>query len=251
MALMSMGTGIVSQPKRDGSKGVTVFSPELFPFHEGEVTSDHETIYRTGVDLDGNVHKVTLQRSMSLNAVWHGDGHRTSSPNVKPGEQVELFTNDNSGRVLWKEVGRDNHLRKSETIEYAVKAKGDTSNKLETSHGKNSYLVAMDGTNGHITVSTSASNGEKVEYKLQINGKEGHITVADNVGNMIQMDSVNDKITSVNSKGTSVILDKDTLKFKAKKIIFEGDEEHIGNSTSTGDIDSKTLHGRPIEDAFK
>lgn len=246
MRLFSIG--IVVDDKAPGSKFISAYPLEHLPHHEGELTSEHELIERSGTDADGNSYNISLQRGTSVKAEWYNANNRITAPNVKKGEQVELWTVGVTNKYYWKSMGRDDHLRRGETVTWAFNASDSKSNKNVVPDATNQYSVTVDTVDQHMTLVTSCDNGEKAAYTLQVNGKTGHVSVADNLGNVFQFDSANSRITFHNRENTSVVLDKkvitvnapDKLTIKAPTIIIESKNITIsGHVEFKGKVDFK------------
>lgn len=269
MRLFSIG--IVVDDKSPGSKFISAYPVEHLPHHEGELTSEHELLERSGVDVDGNSYNVSLQRGVTVKAEWYNADNRVTAPNVKKGEQVELWTVGATNKYYWKSMGRNDGLRRGESITWAFNASNSKSNKDIVPDSTNQYSVSVDTVDQHITIVTSCDNGEKAAYTLQINGKTGHVSIADNLGTVIQLDSIESRITLHNRDNTSVILAKktiivtapDSLTIKAptitvdsKNITISGHVEFKGKVDFKDDVtgpkatfttlDCNTLHGTAI-----
>jgi hypothetical protein len=245
--LKRVSVGIIAQDKNDNSKFVSVFLKESFPFHEGDVSSDHVDIERKGKDADGEDYSVVLQRGMSVKAEWLGDGNRVTSPNVRKGEQVDIYEVGDTGVYYWTESGRTNHLRRGETVTWAFNGSSKPTTEDVIPDGVNSYTFTVDTKNGNVSASTSMANGEIVRYDFQLNGKDGTATLSDSDGNIIQMDASDRSIILMNSSGTYVSLidtaitgwSADTIILKSAKITLDGEVDVTGNTHFKANIDVK------------
>ena len=257
--------GIVAADKKLKSKFINVFPIELLPFHEGEITDDHINIERKGVDADGKPYNITLQRGMVIKAEWKNESNRIDAPNVMKGEQVELWTAGDSNKYYWVAMGRDDHLRRGESVTWAVNASDSSQVGDIELKDDNTYSFTVDSINKHITVRTSKDNGEPTVYTLQMDCKNGHFTINDDLGNIIQLDSVESSITLANKDNTQVTLNKKTIKIIAEDLIklnanaitldagmitFNGNVTFKGPVTGTKatftDLKCNTLQSKPI-----
>lgn len=267
---------IVVDDKAPNSKFISAYPVEHLPHHEGELTSEHELLERKGVDSDGNSYNISLQRGNSVKAEWYNANNRITAPNVKKGEQVELWTLGATNKYYWKSMGRNDNLRRGEQITWAFNASDSKSTKDIIPDATNQYSVSIDTVDQHMTVVTSCDNGEKAAYTLQVNGKTGHVSIADNLGNVFQLDSAASRITMHNRDNTSIIIDKktitvtatDKLSIKAptiivdsKNITISGHVEFKGKVDFKDDVngpkatfatlDCNTLHGTAIDNYRK
>lgn len=237
--LKYLGIGIAVSDKNDNSKTLAVYPQEHMPFHEGDISSTHAATEYNGLDDSGNAYNVTLQKGMSVKAIWLGQPNRITSPNVRKGEQVKLYEVADTGEYYWKEMGRDAQLRRGETVAYAFSATTAPSTTDIAPTAENHYTATIDGVNGHMTITTSQANGEKAGFTIQANGKEGHFTVKDNFNNIIQVNSVNGSITITNKAGSYITSNKDEITCKNKTgsfVTINSDSISAQNNTGTNVI---------------
>ena len=203
--------GIVAADKPETSKFIEVYPVELLPNVVGEITSAAKSVPRTGTDASGSVYNVTLDVGMSVKAEWMGSTNRRTSPNVRLGEQVKLYTNSSTGEYWWESSGRDDDLRRLETITWTWNASGvGTDEDIEITPN-NHYSFTMDTRNQLITFTTSKDNGEPFLYTFQLNTCDGQFTFKDDVENIIQVDSAATKITLHNKDNSWFTLDKEFI----------------------------------------
>ncbi len=210
--LKMISIGIVADDKVDGERYVEVYPIELLPFVEGDISSEMFSVTRTGLDFNNNKYSITLHRALTVKADWIGETHRVTSPNVMKGEQVKLYTVGSGERYYWEPLGRDDHLRTTETVTYAFAAreKGNTPITAD-----DCYTITVDSKNKHITLQTSKVDGEYCRYTAQLNLADGNITTMDDLGNVTQIDSKNTKMTAKNADGTFFTLNKKNLELYA------------------------------------
>lgn len=209
--LRIMSVGIVAANKPDNSRFIEVYPIEAIPFLEGEITDRIDPLAVTAETPSGQQYTVNLQRSMTVKAEWHGETHRRTSPNVRKGEQVKLWTTGRSERYYWEPMGRDDKLRRTETVTWAFVASKQPDDVDIEIDDSNTYTFTIDTAGQHVTLRTSKDNGEYARYTIQINTKDGNITAMDDEGNIIQLDSKNTKILMLNKDGTFLTLDKENL----------------------------------------
>ncbi len=222
--LKMISIGIVADDKADGERYVEVYPIELLPFVEGGISSEMFSVTRTGLDFNNNKYSVTLHRALTVKADWIGETHRVTSPNVMKGEQVKLYSVGSGERYYWEPLGRDDHLRTTETVTYAFAAreKGNTPITAD-----DCYTITVDSKNKHITLQTSKVDGEYCRYTAQLNLADGNITTMDDLGNVTQIDSKNTKMTAKNADGTFFTLNKKNLELYAPNDFIQKIEHDV------------------------
>ena len=236
-----IGIGVVCAPKNDNSGNIMVYPAEHLPFFEADITSDITDIVRTGVDASGNKYSVTLHMVAGVKALWMKDGNRVNAPPVAKGEQVDLFQISDTDQYYWKELGRDNELRRQDVASYAWSAT-DTSNSIDKAvTADNSYTAEVNGADGHITVSTSKANNEKASYTFQLNGKDGHATLTDGYNN-VQIDSTTNTVSITNGNGSYIVLVGTVINENCKTSNTTATDQYNVNSKAITLNGSDTVH---------
>jgi hypothetical protein len=232
--MISLGT--VAEDKNDNSRFISVYLKEALPFHENEINGEFVNVRRTGVDADGNKYDITHQRGGALKAEWRMDGNRITSPNVRRGETVEVWTSGDSSIYFWSEVGRHNHLRRTERVVwgYAADKTPVTEDVMRTAD--NSYTVEVNSKKKHITVKTTMANDEIAKYTIQMNGGSGTLTICDQNNNIIQINTPQTTITLKNAAGTYISLNNSVINMKASKVLIDADVEISGYCHITREV---------------
>lgn len=125
---------------------------------------------------------------------WGGSNH--SVPHITMGEQVLVIHHKGNDIYYWKELGRDNELRRIEKYrifandQQAVQKKADVqSANFGRVNDDNSYYLEFDTINKHILISTADSDGETVRYFMKFNTLTNTFAVWDTRGNRFEIDS--------------------------------------------------------------
>ena len=125
---------------------------------------------------------------------WGGSNH--SVPHITMGEQVLVIHHKGNDTYYWKELGRDNELRRVEKYRIFVNDQklvvktADTANKnVGRVNDDNSYYLEFDTINKHILLSTSNSDGETIRYFMKFNTKTNTFALWDTRGNRFELDS--------------------------------------------------------------
>jgi hypothetical protein len=125
---------------------------------------------------------------------WGGSNH--SVPHITMGEQVLVIHHKGNDTYYWKELGRDNELRRLEKYrifvndQQAVQKSADMkADNLGRVNDDNSYYLEFDTINKHILLSTANSDGETLRYFMKFNTKTNTFALWDTRGNRFEIDS--------------------------------------------------------------
>lgn len=231
--------GYAAENKELDSMILEVYPVETIPYVDGEIVSFKDKITSEGEDADGNKYAVESLVSNSMKATWIPFGsNRRSAPDVRRGERLLLWRYGDVDQYYWSTCGLDDVLRRLETVFYAWSNTRDESVKVidET----NSYYFNISTHLKLVTFATTKSDGEPFAYTIQVNTKDGVITVADDIGNYIQLDSADKRITLENADGTTHVLDKLTARTYAKASITHETEGQYIVKCDTYTHDAKT-----------
>jgi hypothetical protein len=255
--LKHLGVGIVVADKNNNSKHIGVYLPESFPYHEGNITAAAKEITRTITDHHGEETENTVYKKMIVKAEWKGEANDLFAPKVKAGQQVDVFEIDGTNVYFWKELGRDNHLKRLEKAGKAYNASNAKVTTAESLTKENTYGWVVDAENQLIQFWTSMANGERAAFTFEYDGKEGIMKAGDG-SNSIQLDLQSGKFNVLTESGTGLELKKGKVKVfaaeeitfetkncyvKAEKLIVEGDGEIKGDLKVGGTIEAETFTG--------
>jgi hypothetical protein len=226
-----VGLGIAAEAKTEGLDWNLEVTPlEQLPLLDGQLTNRGVAMETSGTDSSGKQYADKAVTSTSVNAVWKGTGesNRRTCPNVFVGEEVLIWTFEETGDYFWEPRNTNSHKRTLETVTnaYAANPAGGDEERNDT----NSYIVDVSTHRKVITISTSQMNNEKSTFKLQIDGGNGITTLADNCENEFNISSLENRISMMNGEGVEVHLHGKNL-----KIVVPGnvDETVTGNVTET------------------
>lgn len=206
--------GIVAANKPMSTAVAQIVPIEVLPLLDGELTDGLERLEVDGDLADGSKYTVSVEASNAVEATWlSANTNRRTPPDLRRGERVLLWQYGDADKFYWTSLGLDDHLRKLETVIFAVSA---TTDEEDTSlRTDNTYSLEISTHTKQITLRTSKADGEPFEYIFQFNTKEGCVTLTDDDGNYLEMDSAEGRITLQNSSGTNLVLDKKDIRFKA------------------------------------
>ena len=231
--LRLVSLGIVAANKALSSKDIEVVPIELVPYLDNEVSQETEILSGEGEDGLGNKYNIKITAGVSILASWIPYGsNRTTAPDVRRGERVNIWQYADSDKYYWQEMGLDDNLRTRETVVYAYSnvPEDGTDRKLTFD---DCYTFEWCTHTKHITMRTSDTDGEKFIYTFQINAADSNVTIQDNGGNFIQLDSENTVINLLNADATQMILTKTNIYVHAKdNIVYTCDNFELTADSS-------------------
>lgn len=229
--LRRISVGIVAENKALDSHDVRVLLVEHLNLMDGELTTATTMLESSGIDKDEQSYTVKIEMGAVIRAEWIGETNRTTSPDVRRGEQVWIYQQGDADKYYWESMGRDDDQRRLETVVYRFDGRPENSNEPITED--NSYFLEFSSHKKAITLKTSKRNGEFCRYIFQLNTGDGQATLQDDMGNIIQMDSQHTTIHVRNA-------DKSLIEMNRKKIHVQS-EESISFKTPHMHIDSPDI----------
>ena len=211
-----LSIGIVATDKQKGSRSIEVYPIEEFPFYEGVISDTVDTVAVEGVDGSNQQYTVNLNRTLTVEADWIGEDNRVTSPNVVSGEQVYIYSTEaKDSPYYWRSMGRDNKRRRKETIVHNWMASSAEASEDVSPNAENSYTFTVDTEGKTVTLRTSKDDEEIAIYTIQIDAGKGILTAGDDEGNMFQLNTSKKKVTMINSDGTVIQLEAESIDMKA------------------------------------
>lgn len=211
--------GIVAQDRSLNSTVIKVYPIEIIPNVDGELVPSTANLEGSGLDLNDNEYAVTVNISNYIEADWLSlSTNRTTAPNVVKGEQVIVWNYADTDQYYWTSMGRDDSLRKLETVVYHYSNVRDNLGDTPKSQA-NQYTIEVSTHGKHITVKTAKNDNEPFLYTLQINTHDGCVFIKDDVGNIILLDSKNTNITHRNKDDSLLSLHKKDITISCKNNI--------------------------------
>jgi len=165
-------------------------------------------------DINGNNISVVTAKTEVLTAKWlnMNDPNRLYAPNIHKGETV-LIWKYSGDRYFWTPIYNevDLRLREKATHIYSNKDEIKTESKLAQV-----YYWTIDTINKYLRLHTGDEDGEATTYDMEINTKDGLFIIVDGLGNEIQLESNDGKLTIttnvdviVNTKHVTVNAEED------------------------------------------
>ncbi len=245
--------GIVCVDKVHNSRIVKVYVNDILPFLNGEL-GDNDGL--EGFEyIDDELDEVMVDEAATTNhitAEWFSmETNRVFPPDMRKGEQVLVIKYSDEDLYYWLPLGRDDNLRKLELHRIAVSDDIKTDKKLDD---LNTYFFELDTLHfQRIRIVTNKSNGEDYKYEFVIDAQNDYISMSDDIGNEVILESKIPRVKLINSRGTTVDLNKDDaivlaprdiilhakrqVVIKATNITFNGTEA-IKNTTTNFGVDS-------------
>jgi hypothetical protein len=197
--------GVVAENKPLDTNLIQVIPVEALNLFDGELSSETVKLKDGGLNEDGSIYTLSVEMGATIEAEWFGTTNRFTSPDVRRGEQVWIWQSENADKYYWTSLGRDDDLRRLETVIYRWSGFPDIPNEEITLD--NSYYFEVSTHKNVVTLQTSQRHGEFCRYTFQFDTGNGRATIQDDIGNVIQIDSAATNITAVNADGTRVELD--------------------------------------------
>lgn len=218
--------GIVAKDKEEDGYVIEVFPIESQTHTDGDIDKTYvDKVFNK--DIHGNTKNIVLNKRVTLKATWmpFGDSNRSTAPNVKKGEQIQVYRYANTDDFYWDTIYNEFDLRRKEKI---IHLYGNTDNFKEILTTSNTYWKKMDTINKIVQLHTCDNDGELTTYDIMLDTKQGVLTVSDGRGNFIKLESAKDKLT------TNILED---VEINTKRVLINASESFKLN-TKTVDINS-------------
>jgi len=190
----------------------------------------------TCVNVDEETEVIILRKGVSIKAKWIPllYSNRVYAPNVKKGEQVQIYRYTDTDEFFWTTMYNEFDLRRQEKVKNYYSNTGVFKEDL---HDNNTYWTLIDTINKKVQLHTSDNDGELTTYDISIDTKAGNIKMEDGRGNSIVFDSAKDTLTANFKK--EVVLN-------APKATFNVPQFHIfGSCIKHNDRDIGHTHVHP------
>lgn len=217
--------GTAAENKKLRSKELIIVPQEILPFLDGELRDSPTEFNFSGQDADGTAYQGTVTSNNTIRALWLPESsNRVTAPDVRRGERVIVYRFGDSDKYFWRPMGLDDHLRKLETVIFAISA--TTSESKTELDIESCYFVEISSHMKHFFIHTSRANGELAAYDLELSGGEGKAILADDLGNSFLLNSVETLIKLENADGSYHELNKQNIKsYAPAKLEFVAGQE--------------------------
>ena len=206
--------GTVAANKPLDSKEIEFTPDEEMFFVNGELTDNAATVTSAGTNAAGQSYEKSLTTTSSMRAVWlpMGNTNRKTAPDVRRGERVVIYQFADADRYYWTTLLDDIKLRKLETVIYAF---SNVREEDQEETADTTYFFEISTHGKYVHFHTSKNDGEPFAYDFQVNTGNGFVQIRDDVGNLIELDSANTKITAYNVDESYIRLDKKVIDIHA------------------------------------
>ena len=219
--------GYAAENKKLTSHELEVYPAEVMGYLQGDVNSDSAEDSHDGVDAFGQNYSVPVNVTNSIKAHWYSFGsNRKTPPDIRRGEQVVLMRFADVDKYYWLSTNQSENLRRLETVIYAFSNVSSNDEDVELD-GSNTYYIEISTHNKTITLVTNKNDGEAAAYTFQFNTKEGSVTLQDDIGNFLELLSVERKWTLQNADQSRVVLDKDRILIESSNEIRHKTRKYI------------------------
>ncbi len=178
--------GTVAEDLITGNKAIKIYPHEHIANVEGDIEQT-ESVNKQSKDSQNRSYNVTVNTKVTITAIWRNpNSNRTTPPNVRRGETVEVYQYDNTDKYYWMTIGNELDLRGLEHVEY-VYVNDPEAKEINDS---NSYKVIYSTLNKLVGFRTPDNNGEATTYEKMLDTKRGiDVLVLDGFGNSIILNS--------------------------------------------------------------
>ncbi len=216
LKIFTIGTVAANKPL--SSKDIEFTPDEHIFFANGIITDNAETVNSSGITPTGQNYENKLTTTLTMRATWLpiGSDNRKTAPDVRIGERVVIYQFADTNKYYWVTLFDDVRLRKLETVIYAY---SNIRDEADMERADNTYFIEVSTHRKYIHLHTSKNDGEPFSYDIQINTGKGYIQITDDVGNVLELDSADTKITLKNIDESYMVLDKQNIFVNAKNNI--------------------------------
>lgn len=222
--------GIVAVNKEKKSDHIKVTPIEELTLSNGKL-SEQKNIHKVELpDAKGIDRTSELESDMMLVAKWlaFGQSNRMTPPDVIAGETVIIFRFADTDEYYWTSIFREPGIRRLETVMYAF---CNIPSGQEAFNKETSYWLEVSTDEKHVKLHTSKNDGEPYEYDITLDTAKGSLLIDDNIGNTIELNSEQNKLSIITNTEVYV---------KTPKVTIEAEETHItGNVTVDGNMTVK------------
>lgn len=232
--------GIVELNKKRGTGMVYVTPIELVPEISDDIDGSVNDKIAKGIDpLTDTTYRVSVSYGKAMWCKWYGETNRKTAPDVRRGERVLIWQVGDSDVYYWQSLGRDDHLRRLETVVWTFNANPNNDDKMPSD--EDTWSMEINTHDGHATFRTTMKNNEKAMWTTQYNMAKGYFSHEDEKGNVVYIDSVNTDMMFRNADDTFIQLYKDkinleTVTWNAKIDTFNVEAKDINITTNTMDV---------------
>lgn len=189
--------GVVVESKPPGTDYILVSPVEELSLQESGLIKEQTHTF-TGVkpNTQGSQFNTEHESKNYVRAKWVdiSGGNRTTAPDVVSNETVLLLKYANVDEYFWCDFGREPLLRRLEDVLYSY---SNLPTGVKAYDKKTSYWVHVSTRDKFVHLHTADNDGEFTTYDVRIDTKNGRLDIKDGVGNLIELDSAQGRITEI------------------------------------------------------
>lgn len=216
-----MGYAVSDKP--ENSRTLRVWSNELLPFLQGEVTATEAKgeIKTTGRKGE---YTATITKANYIEAEWRDENSGNAfPPDVRKGEEVIITNYGDTDNFTWKSAARNDNARRTETKRFSISGTLENAPSLTDD---NTYFIEMDTRRTHrIRISTSNQDEEEHRYLICIDADKSMLSISDDINNTFIIDSNVPRVVMRNADESIVDLNTKNIVMMCKKDITIISEE--------------------------
>ena len=230
--------GTVAEDKDEDGHIIEIFPIENQTYTDGNI-AETKIANVMAKDIYGNSKSVVLNKKTTVRAIWmpFGNSNRSTAPNVKKGEQVEIYRYADTDDFYWDTLYNEFDIRRKEKVIYLY---GNTDAFGEVLTLDNTYFTKIDTINKLVHIKTNDNDGELTSYEIKIDTKEGILEVFDGKGNIIQLNSAEDKLTATTNN--EIIANTKTMTINATDLNINVTNMNVNSTAYTLNSSSMALN---------
>lgn len=126
-----------------------------------------------------------------------GDSNRMTSPDVREGSKVAVYTIVGSNTYYWNLDGVDQNTFRLETVisGYSANPNLDVNTEFNVD---DYYITKVDTRTGVMSARTAMANGEPTRFDVIIDGQNGTVSIAGNNESLVKIDDIERSFTYTN-----------------------------------------------------
>ncbi|EEE9654089.1 hypothetical protein DFV33_04965 [Salmonella enterica subsp. enterica serovar Bareilly] len=207
--------GIVAEDKPRGTTRVKVIPIEVNFINPTAVDATETPVEKQHNSLSG-ADNLTVKQGNAITAKWmKSNSNRVNPPDVKKEDYVRIWRIGETDMYFWEDLNNSNVKRLEDGV-YAWSA--DPVNQMADDLS-NAYVLNISPMDGHITLRTSMTNGEKNAYLLQLNTRDGFCQLVDDEGRKFYLNSPEDDLGFENACRSKININKEDAFIYAKRSI--------------------------------
>ncbi len=189
--------GIVVETKPEGTDYILA-SPveELYIQDSGKIREKTKDFKGSKKAVSSVNFKTEHESKNFIRAKWVdlSGGNRVTPPDVVANETVLLLKFGDVDEYFWCDFGREPELRRLEDVLYSF---SNLPKGIQAYDKKSSYWVQISTKHKFVHVHTAMNDEEFTTWDIHIDTKKGVLTVKDGVGDSIEINSPEGKITII------------------------------------------------------